>query len=102
MEILSNNDARAISKHAYMVSHNYCPIRRSNSNELIGQELWETLYVCTYIHTSGILRYVVVYTIYHHQERMGEICGAVSPTFSATPSILSTLPDFGIYKPCDG
>ena len=29
----------------YRVSYNYCPIRCSNSNTLIGQELWDTLYI---------------------------------------------------------
>ena len=29
---------------SYRVSHNYCPVRCSNSNELIGQQLWDTLY----------------------------------------------------------
>ena len=34
----------------YRVSDNYCPIRCINSNELIGEELWDTLY-----HILGLL-----------------------------------------------
>ena len=30
---------------SYRVSNNYCPIHCSNSNELNGQELWDTLYL---------------------------------------------------------
>ena len=40
-----------LSLLAIQGAHNYCPIHCSNGNELIGQELWDTLYkyVCIYV-----------------------------------------------------
>ena len=38
----------------YRVSHNHCPIRCCNSNELIREELWDTLQLCKHpVHLTG-------------------------------------------------
>ena len=46
-----------------MVSQNHCPIHCSNSNELIGQELWNTLYIKL---RANVKKIVVVLGGAHH------------------------------------
>ena len=53
--ILRSYTASMKYKLIYRVSNNYCPIRFRNTNELIGQELWDTLYEYRIHHVHNVI-----------------------------------------------